>query len=262
MAMIKKATIKKVKLGKKEKVNESKKSEKESKTKKEKFISFIVLVGIIAAVIIAVIILAIKYSPSKKVIEKFTYQDFNYLVEDFGETKEKKRIIFYHTEFNFSKYNTIYRLYLKNDPRNNTANLDLNIKEIKGLTYVAIDKNFEGKNCSELILASYKIGEFLASLQVKGEVAVFYENYSQPTYQSHFVIPDYDFASNNNVTVIVLKYGNSTSVFNKGDTIIIESNGCTILLPTEKFILFLIDKLYKNNVIKPLKFEEFSSKFE
>ncbi|MEM2932939.1 MAG: hypothetical protein QW622_01880 [Candidatus Pacearchaeota archaeon] len=236
---------------------------KKKEKKNYKHLSLIIVLVVLLLLLLIVAIFILK--PRTNVIEKFSYNNLNFLVEDFGKTNEGKRVLFYHTEVFFPKYNLTYRLYLRYDPRENKVPVDLEeLKVIKSPTYISIDKNFDGKNCSEVLVASYKLGEFLTALQVKGEVAVWYPNWTEPTYNSYLVIPDYAWANQHNVTVIVLKYNetneSSSRVYNNNDTVIIESNNCNILEAEEKFTLFVIEKLIKLGSFKPKKFEEIENK--
>jgi len=235
---------------------------KQGKKSREKgnyklFIKLFVIIAIIA--ILAITFFVFRPFGKTKVIDTFSYNNFNYIVEDWGKTKDGKHMIFYHTEFLLPKYNTTYRLYLRNDPRNNTAELNLeNLKEIKATTYIAIDKNFDNKSCTELPIAPLTITSFIGALNVHGEVAIFSEGYTKPSIDNFVAIGDYNFAKKNNVTVIVLKYGNESRVYNANDTIVVQSQDCSIILPTEKLLLFIADRLYKNNAVIPKDIKTFT----
>ncbi|MEM1535174.1 MAG: hypothetical protein QW199_00670 [Candidatus Pacearchaeota archaeon] len=242
--------------------------EKPKKRLTKRLIVRVIIFVVIAILIVSVLFFALRPKPKVKIIENFSYAGLEWLVEDFGEMLNGNRLLIYHSEIFLPKYNITYRLFLRNDPRENynrkdkTA-IELDVDEIKALTYIAIDKAFDDKNCSELLLASYKLGEFLAAIQVKGEVAVWYENYTEPTYKSFIVINDYGWAKTNNATVILLKYGgtNQSRIYNNGHTIIIESAGCEILKSTERFMLFVVDSLLKFKEAVAIRQENFSNNF-
>ncbi len=207
----------------------------------------IFLIILVIIFLIAISLVAIKYIKSKKVeIENFEYEGFNYYVENYG------KVVFYRTKFYLKENNLTFNLYLRNDPRKNNVTIKIEgLREIKPITYIAIDKNFDEKNCSELVLSSYSLSIFLSTIAFI-EKAIYYENYSLPTYQNLFVIKNLNFSEENNVTLIVLKYGEEKKVENIKNTIIIQSEKCQILQPTERLILFLIERLKKNGYIVPI----------
>jgi hypothetical protein len=261
--------------------------EKTRASNKAKVAIAIALLVVIAAAI-AIYFLA-KEKKGEKIIGTFEYGGFYYTIEDFGG------LVFYHTIFFFPKKNLTYNLYLRNDPRTNNVSVDINLKEIKALTYVAIDKAFENVKCSLLPVASFNLAQFLNALNINVEAAIFYENYSMPTYNNYLVIPNYEFSNEHNVTVVVLKASNATNasrIYNVGNTIVIEvktnangkkggeeragegkeegekrteakeSKSCDVMLPSERFLLFLVEKLKVRGEIVPLKPSEIGQKTE
>jgi hypothetical protein len=206
---------------------------------------FLVILALIFLVTI-IIFGILKYSKIKA-REKFEYGGFTYYIEDYGKLK------FYHTKFYLPERNLTFNLYLRNDPKTNNVSLRVKgLKEIKPLTYIAIDQNFDDKNCTELTLASYSLSLFLATI-TNLESAVYYENYSFPTYKNLLVIKNINFSDENNVTLIILKYGDEEKVENINNTIIIQGVNCQILKASEKFILFVAERLRINKYIIPLE---------
>jgi|GEM_PF-5697422 len=248
-----------------------------SKSKAKVAIAIALLVVVAAA--IAIYLLA-REKKGEKIIGTFEYGGFYYTMEDFGG------LVFYHTIFFFPKKNLTYNLYLRNDPRTNNVSVDISLKEIKALTYIAIDKAFENVKCSMLPVASFNLAQFLNALNINVEAAIFYENYSMPTYNNYLVIPNYEFSDEHNVTVVVLKASNATNaskIYNVGNTIVIEvktnadgkeggeervgegkesKKGCDVMLPSERFLLFLVEKLKVRGEIVPLKPGEIGQKTE
>ena len=218
------------------------------KEKREKT-EMIFLIIILLILFITIGIFLVKFIKLKKNVENFEYFEydgFKYYIENYGN------LTFYHTKFYFHEKNLTFDLYLRNDPRTN--NIPLNIERLKVInpvTYIAIDKNFDEKNCTELIISSYSLGIFISPITVV-ESAIYYENYSLPTYKNLLVIKNISFSEENNVTLIILKYGEEKKVENINNTIIIQSEYCQILQPTEKFILFLVNRLKKNKYILPI----------
>jgi hypothetical protein len=250
--------------------------EKTKASNKAKVAIAIALLVVVAAAI-AIYFLA-KEKKGEKIVGTFEYGGFYYTIEDFGG------LVFYHTIFFFPKKNLTYNLYLRNDPRTNNVSVDINLKEIKALTYVAIDKAFENVKCSLLPVASFNLAQFLNALNINVEAAIFYENYSMPTYNNYLVIPNYEFSNEHNVTVVVLKASNATNasrIYNVGNTIVIEvktnangkeggeeraeakeSKSCDVMLPSERFLLFLVEKLKVRGEIVPLRPSEIGQKTE
>ncbi|MEM4648019.1 MAG: hypothetical protein QXO12_01765 [Candidatus Pacearchaeota archaeon] len=201
--------------------------------------------------LILIFLLFFSFSCIKKEKE-FNFNGFNYSIINYGKTNEGKNIIVYLTKIYFPDKDIIYNLYLRYDPRKNNVPIQINnLKEIKALTYIAFDKKFENKKCAELTLAGFRLGEFLYVLGVKKEVAIFDETNS--TFNEKYItITNYNFSEENNLTLIILKYGDEEKVYNINNTIIIQSNDCNILQAVEKFILFVIERLKNLNTIKPL----------
>ncbi len=137
---------------------------KKRKKPLEKILIFVIIALIICLAVFIIFYLSNKQKFEEEILGNFSFEGFNYSII------KVENITFYNTNFSIPSKNITYKLYLRYDPRENNVSINISLKEIKATTYIAIDKNFDNKSCNELLLALYRLTEFLHVLGVNKEV--------------------------------------------------------------------------------------------